>query len=124
MRNHINFILLSFGCQHEMAYKDLPPYSRNLPKYKFYVGPGNNKNLIVSVMKKKWWWSETSSIAEANFVWTQLKQNKVLRELKKVNNSLKKPVHKKDVVIVNSFVNKNKKLVNNIFHPQSGLRFE
>lgn len=54
------------------------PYSRSSSKYKYYVGPGNNKNLIISVMKKKWWWIETSSMLEAHFVWTQLKQNKVL----------------------------------------------
>jgi hypothetical protein len=47
-------------------------------KYKYYVGKGNNKNLIISILKKRWWWAETDDIAAANFVWTQLKVANVI----------------------------------------------
>lgn len=38
-----------------------------------YIGPGNNGNLIRSLMKKRFWFVECSSPKEANFVWTQIK---------------------------------------------------
>lgn len=40
---------------------------------KFYVGRGNNSNLIKSLMKKRFWFEETTKAKEANFVWTQIK---------------------------------------------------
>lgn len=52
--------------------------SRN---YKFYVGPGNNSNLIVRLMRSRPWWSKTDSRKEANFVWTSLKHKKTLKKL-------------------------------------------
>lgn len=42
-------------------------------KLQYFVGNGNNRNLIRSVMKKRWWWQETKEIAVANLIWTQLK---------------------------------------------------
>lgn len=29
-------------------------------------------------MKKRWWWTQTNSMQDAHFIWTQLKQSKVL----------------------------------------------
>jgi hypothetical protein len=40
---------------------------------KYFVGVGNNSNLIRSLMKKRFWFEEVSSDREANFVWTQIK---------------------------------------------------
>lgn len=39
---------------------------------KYYVGRGNNSNLIKSVMKNRFWWEE-SCLDEADFIWTQIK---------------------------------------------------
>jgi len=47
-------------------------------KFLFFVGNGNNKNLIRSIMKKRGWWMETENIDAANFVWSQLKIKDVL----------------------------------------------
>ncbi|OMJ85700.1 hypothetical protein SteCoe_12889 [Stentor coeruleus] len=49
--------------------------------YKFYVGPGNNSNLIVRLMRSSPGWSKTDSRKEANFVWTSLKHKKTLKKL-------------------------------------------
>lgn len=43
-------------------------------KYEYYVGRGNNANLIHSLMKKRWWWQSTNEITlRTKFVWTQRK---------------------------------------------------
>jgi hypothetical protein len=47
-------------------------------KYTYYIGAGNNKNLIFSLLKKRWWWIETNDPLQADFIWTQLKHNSVL----------------------------------------------
>lgn len=45
--------------------------------YKFYVGPGNNCNLIKGLFKRRFWWTLTTNKNEEgiNFIWTQLKIN-------------------------------------------------
>lgn len=40
---------------------------------KMYIGPGNNSNLIRSLMKKRFWFVEVTQAKDANFVWTQIK---------------------------------------------------
>ncbi len=42
-------------------------------KIKFYVGPGNNSNLIKGVMRRRPWFALTDKVSEANLVWTQIK---------------------------------------------------
>lgn len=49
--------------------------SRIAPKYKFYIGRGNNSMLIKSLMKRRFWWTIEEDYRKANFVWTQLKIN-------------------------------------------------
>lgn len=52
------------------------PETLPLP-YKFYVGDGNNSNLIRSLFRRRFWWAQASSKQEEglNFLWTQLKLN-------------------------------------------------
>lgn len=64
MVNSSNVVLQSFGVCLQKEGEE---------KYKFYVGRGNNSNLIKSIMKQRWWWAETNEPAYAQFVWTQLK---------------------------------------------------
>jgi hypothetical protein len=49
--------------------------------YKFYVGPGNNCNLIKGILKRRFWWTLTTNKNEdgINFMWTQLKINQFFR---------------------------------------------
>lgn len=77
MINQLDLILYSFSATYAIK-RPLPAYNKNCDKFKYFVGAGNNKNLIVSLMKKRWWWSQTNSMTEAHFVWTQIKQQKVL----------------------------------------------
>lgn len=44
-----------------------------VPKYAFYVGPGNNCKLIRAIMRRRPWWFECGDAKEADFVWTQIK---------------------------------------------------
>lgn len=64
--------LLSFGCKIKcLMPEELPKYHKKNVKYSYYVGNGNNRNLVVEIMSKRWWWKEVSSMEDANFVWTQ-----------------------------------------------------
>jgi hypothetical protein len=65
MFNHFSIILYSFGVYLNKT-DDLYGNNslelktrKNDKKYFYYVGKGNNKNLIVSIFKKRWWWLET-----------------------------------------------------------------
>jgi hypothetical protein len=42
-------------------------------KVKFYVGGGNNSNLIKGLMKRRTWFQLTDKVQEAQFAWTQIK---------------------------------------------------
>jgi hypothetical protein len=65
MINSSNLVLQTFG-----RYLNQGEYQR---KYKFFIGNGNNRNLIKSILKQRYWWTETNDISSANLVWTQLK---------------------------------------------------
>lgn len=67
MVNSNNLVLQSFGLYLEKDSGDT--------KFKFYVGNGNNCNLIKSILKQRFWWVETNDISAAHLVWTQLKHN-------------------------------------------------
>jgi hypothetical protein len=49
-----------------------------LPKYNYYIGPGNNCRLIRALMKRRPWWTECCDLKDAQFVWTQIKVADVL----------------------------------------------
>lgn len=55
--------------------KDDPDSIKPDKKYKYFLGKGNNSLLVKSLMKRRFWWVQTDEIKEANFVWTQLKNN-------------------------------------------------
>lgn len=44
--------------------------------YKYFVGKGNNAQLVKTVLGNRWWWSrvEETDKAQANLVWTQWKE--------------------------------------------------
>ena len=51
MINSHNLVLMSYG-----YFSDEKESSRE-GKLKYYVGMGNNRNLIISIMRKRWWWT-------------------------------------------------------------------
>ena len=67
-----NLVLLSYGYHFDEkeAVRD--------GKLKYYVGMGNNRSLIVSILRKRWWWAETNEPSAANFVWTQLRHKSTI----------------------------------------------
>ena len=71
----LNHILRSYGYGLPEPVRPLPPFTRYSHKYKYF---GNNSKLIRETLKKRWWWSETHTMGEADFVWTQLKQTKII----------------------------------------------
>lgn len=54
--------------------KEVENYPKN--SLSFYVGKGNNRNLIKEMLKKRWWWSivEEKNKKTPHFTWTQLKE--------------------------------------------------
>jgi hypothetical protein len=60
MFNHFSIILYSFGVylnKNDEICNVNNVIKKNDKKYLYFVGKGNNKNLIVSIFKKRWWWS-------------------------------------------------------------------
>ena len=55
--------------------------------YKYYLGKGNNSNLIKQCLSSRWWWTRVSEdeIGSANLVWTQWKDKKTLNALPKLS---------------------------------------
>ncbi|OMJ89940.1 hypothetical protein SteCoe_7833 [Stentor coeruleus] len=55
--------------------------------YKYYLGKGNNSNLIKQCLSTRWWWIRVNEeeISNANLVWTQWKDKKTLESLPKLS---------------------------------------
>ena len=81
-----NGILRNYGCRIRKSEEDT--------RFKYFVGKGNNRNLIVSVLRKRWWWAETNDINSANFVWTQLKHRPTIK--RQTNMSALEPENRTD----------------------------
>lgn len=47
--------------------------------FKFYVGLGNNGNLVRAILKKRFWFEPTKNREEAHLVWTQLKDENIFK---------------------------------------------
>ena len=60
----------------------MTPTSADFP-YKFYVGPGNNGQLVAATIKKRWFWTRVDSWQQADFIWTQNKQSAIVERLAK-----------------------------------------
>jgi hypothetical protein len=56
-------------------------------RFYYFVGSGNNSNLIRSILRKRSWWSESASLAKANLVWTQLKLPEVMQRMQPYRDS-------------------------------------
>lgn len=52
-------------------------------KVKYFVGPGNNSNLIKGIMKRRPWFQLTDKMQDAHFVWTQIKNATVFQGQRK-----------------------------------------
>ena len=83
MFNFFSIFLASYGVYVEHPSTLLPQKKK---KFAYFIGKGNNKNLIISIFKKRWWWTETDTISSADFVWTQLKVHSVLEKQQSLSN--------------------------------------
>lgn len=52
-------------------------------KLKYFVGQGNNSNLIKGIMKRRPWFQLTDKHQDANFIWTQIKVPSIFQSQKK-----------------------------------------
>lgn len=52
-------------------------------KLKYFVGPGNNSNLIKGLMKRRPWFQLTDKPQDAHFVWSQIKMPFIFQGQKK-----------------------------------------
>lgn len=51
--------------------------------YKFYLGPGNNSQLISFLMKRRWFWTRVDTWQQADFIWTQNRHISIVEKLEK-----------------------------------------
>ena len=53
---------------------------------KFYVGQGNNFQVVKNAIKSRYWWnqSQTENFSEANFIWTSWKKDRHIDYLKSI----------------------------------------
>jgi len=51
--------------------------------YKFYLGPGNNSQLLAFLMKRRWFWSRVETWQQADFIWTQNRHNSIVEQLER-----------------------------------------
>jgi len=51
---------------------------------KYYVGPGNNCNVVKNALKQRYWWTPAhhEDFNDANFIWTSWKRDKHIDFLK------------------------------------------
>ena len=49
--------------------------------YKCYIGPGNNSILVLHLLRKRWFWTKVEDWEQADFIWTQNKQQGVVDTL-------------------------------------------
>jgi hypothetical protein len=65
----------------------IPPV---LGSYKFYLGEGNNCQLIRQALKSRGYWSEVDSINQKpNFVWTQFACEEFYRQETKIEKTVR-----------------------------------
>ena len=106
-REFIFLMNLAHGVFDPVKLQDLP--NRNEPKYKYYLGRGNNRELIKTLMKRRFWWAQTDNINEANFVWTQLKINSFYEQQVQIKREEGFFMEGEDAVIIDSKVSPTKK---------------
>jgi hypothetical protein len=63
---------------------------------KYYIGPGNNYQVVRQAIKSRYWWTPapTEDFTEANFIWTSWKRDKHIDFLKqKGSNEIDQPLN-------------------------------
>ena len=87
MHDCLTIILNSYHCSF-LPKKVEEPEGRRKERQRFtyYIGAGNNGNLVRSLMRKRCWWTEVDSTSKANLVWTQLRLPGVLEKMELLKN--------------------------------------
>ena len=82
MHDCLTIILNSYHCSFQAKMVAEPEGRRKeRQRYTFYIGPGNNGNLVRSLMRKRCWWTEVDSTSKANLVWTQLRLPGIIEKM-------------------------------------------
>ena len=61
--------------------------------YKCYIGPGNNSHLVLHILRKRWFWSRVDDWEQADFIWTQNKQQSIVETLPTSSDFLVRASH-------------------------------
>lgn len=60
--------------------------------FKYFVGRGNNSNLVKQALKRRFWWTsgsrEDDEWEEFNFIWTQWRRKPIIKSLKQDKDPL------------------------------------
>lgn len=62
-------------------------------KFKYFVGAGNNSNLIKGLMRRRPWFQITEKPQDSHFVWTQIKITSIFTLQKKVEVCQSMAIH-------------------------------
>jgi hypothetical protein len=75
MKKNMTIVMSSFKCKmvekmqmekyerNKIDANNISKTSNKITKFTYFIGYGNNRNLIRSIFKKRWWWSEAASIS-------------------------------------------------------------
>jgi hypothetical protein len=80
-RDFLTKIALSNGITDPFPKQSFTPY-------KYYVGHGNNSQIVRACLKTRFWWQlgDFEDWNSFNFIWTQWKSNKILEGFKTYND--------------------------------------
>lgn len=53
--------------------------------YKCFIGPGNNSQLVLQILRKRWYWTKVDDWAQADFIWTQNRQREIIVSLPRLS---------------------------------------
>lgn len=49
--------------------------------YKCFIGPGNNSQLVLQILRKRGYWTKVEDWTQADFIWTQNRQSEIIDSL-------------------------------------------
>jgi hypothetical protein len=56
--------------------------------------------MVKSILKRRFWWTISDKQEGCNFVWTQLKQNNIFRELQQASSTRKESIYNFNIDVV------------------------
>lgn len=88
IKNYSEFVFQINFAHSRFSPMEITDQGKGESKYRAYVGRGNNNLLIRQLLKRRCWWvfeEDGEKMEKCQFVWTQLKVNKIFESLPSVS---------------------------------------